>query len=96
MFYDQVDFGTTSTGSRGTSEDPCVWLDRMSTIFRSSYLQLKDGESHPCTAVLHSCLPLIVKVCYKFKHETRVVERSCRYVLRASTCNFYDFTSIDV
>ncbi len=55
-----------------------MWLDRLSAIFRAVALDLKDEEEHPCSLVVQEIWPVISACCYKFKHNIRIVERTCR------------------
>ena len=43
--------GLTSVQS-GTSNDPCVWVDRITAVFRACTLDLREGETHPCQPVM--------------------------------------------
>ena len=36
----------------GTSNDPCVWVDRITAVFRACTLDLREGETHPCQPVV--------------------------------------------
>ena len=36
----------------GTSNDPCVWVDRITAVFRACALDLREGETHPCQPVV--------------------------------------------
>lgn len=67
-----------AAGSKGSSTDPCVWLDRLSAIFRSSVMQLESGQCHPCVPIIEEIWPIVCASCYKFKNNQRIVERTCR------------------
>lgn len=64
--------------SSGSHIDPCVWVDRLTAVFRSCVLKTEPGETHPCAPVLEEAWPIISSLCYKYKHDQRVVERICR------------------
>lgn len=64
--------------SKGSSSDPCVWMDRLAAIFRSSVMELTSGQVHPCAAIVEETWPFISASCYKFKQNQRIVERTCR------------------
>ena len=65
-------------GPNGSDSDPCVWLDRLSAIFRAIVINLKEGEEHPCALIVQELWPVISACCYNFKHNLRIVERTCR------------------
>ena len=36
----------------GTSNDPCVWVDRITAVFRACTLDMREEETHPCQPVV--------------------------------------------
>lgn len=74
----QLNEDGNEAGSRGSMHDPCVWLDRLAAIFRSSIMELEAGQVHPCTPIVLELWPIISASCYKFKQNQRIVERTCR------------------
>ena len=41
-----------TVAERGTANDPIIWLDRLSAIFRHLDPQVARGEDHPCREVV--------------------------------------------
>lgn len=74
----QLNESSGEVGSKGSSTDPCVWLDRLAAIFRSSTMELEGDELHPCTPIVAEVWPVINGSCYRFKQNHRIVERTCR------------------
>lgn len=70
-----------ATPISGSQVDPCVWVDRLTAVFRSCVLDIEAGQKHPCTSVLEEVWPVISALCYKYKEDQRVVERICRLVI---------------
>lgn len=65
----------------GSTSDPCVWLDRLTAVFRACVLkELPEGQLHPCKPVVEELWPVVSGVCSKFSADLRVVERVCRCV----------------
>lgn len=64
--------------TKGNVHDPCVWLDRLAAIFRTSVREMEAGLAHPCTPLVEEFWPIISASCYRFKRNQRIVERTCR------------------
>lgn len=62
----------------GSPSDPTLWLDRLTAVFRSCVLEVKDGSVHPCEQVVQELWPVISDICVRFKHDQKVIERACR------------------
>ena len=75
--------------------DPCVWVDRLTAVFRSCVVKIDPGQTHPCTPILEEVWPIISTLCYKFKDDQRVVERICRWVLLLVQWNSLLFFEVD-
>ena len=58
--------------------DPCVWVDRLTAVFRSCVVKIGVGQTHPCTPILEEVWPIISALCFKYKDDQRIVERICR------------------
>lgn len=70
-----ADQGSSSSGSHG---DPCIWIDRLTAIFRSCVMKLEAGQAHPCAPILEEVWPVVSALCHKYKQDQRTVERICR------------------
>lgn len=76
-----------SNGERNTKVDPTFWVDRLSALFRSTDIDLKPGQEHPCQKVIcEDVWPVISKVCNRFQADARVMERVCRCLRYAVRC----------
>lgn len=62
----------------GTHLDPCIWIDRLTAVFRSCVVKLDAGQAHPCAPILGEVWPIVSALCYKYKQDQRTVERICR------------------
>lgn len=69
------------SSSSGTHLDPCVWIDRLTAIFRSCVLKLEPGQAHPCAPLLEEVWSVVSALCYKYKEDQRTIERICRSLL---------------
>lgn len=74
----QLNNGPDEAGTENSSSDPCVWLDRLAAIFRSSSMKIGAGQIHPCAPLCEELWPVLSSTCYKFKQSQRVIERTCR------------------
>lgn len=67
---------TTQLGQ--TRTDPCIWVDRLTAVFRSCVVNIEAGQTHPCMPILEEVWPIVSSLCYKYKNDQRIVERICR------------------
>lgn len=59
--------------------DPCVWVDRLTAVFRSCVVNIGEGQTHPCMPILEEVWPIISALCYNYQDDQRIVERICRW-----------------
>ena len=71
---------SASSPVSGSRPDQCIWIDRLTAVFRSCVITLDPGQSHPCAPVLEEVWPVVSALCYKYKQDPRTVERICRLV----------------
>uniref|UniRef100_A0A2P2I2C8 Transportin-3-like n=1 Tax=Hirondellea gigas TaxID=1518452 RepID=A0A2P2I2C8_9CRUS len=71
---------------RGSPQDPIVWLDRLSAIFRHVNPTVATGEDHPCGDVVMKVWPTINGIMQQFSGDVRVMEHCCRCLRFAVRC----------
>ncbi|XP_018007436.1 transportin-3 [Hyalella azteca] len=76
----------TESAERGSSDDPIIWLDRLSAVFRHVNPSLAPGEEHPCRDVVMKVWPAISGIMEKYRHDVRVMEHCCRCLRFAVRC----------
>ncbi|KAF2355057.1 Armadillo-type fold [Trinorchestia longiramus] len=77
---------TARTAERGTTDDPIIWLDRLSAVFRHVNPSLAPGEDHPCTGVVMKVWPTISGIMEQYSQDVRVMEHCCRCLRFAVRC----------
>ncbi|XP_065159262.1 transportin-3 [Atheta coriaria] len=65
---------------RGTKTDPVLWLDRLSSIFRSLVVPAQENTINPCKPVVLEVWPVLSMVMDKYQSDVRIMERACRAV----------------
>ncbi|XP_021198005.2 transportin-3 [Helicoverpa armigera] len=66
---------------KGTSTDPCVWLDRIAALFRDVDVASSAlSEGHPCVPALSDAWPVLQAALDRYATDGRVMERWCRCV----------------
>eukprot|EP00800_Vazella_pourtalesii_P010536 TRINITY_DN2586_c3_g1_i8.p1 TRINITY_DN2586_c3_g1~~TRINITY_DN2586_c3_g1_i8.p1 ORF type:complete len:609 (-),score=162.92 TRINITY_DN2586_c3_g1_i8:31-1857(-) len=66
----------TVVAGTGSKTDPCIWLDRLSSIFRTSVATFPN--IHPAASIVKELWPLFAQVLEKYQQESRITERACR------------------
>ncbi|XP_071133816.1 transportin-3-like [Mytilus galloprovincialis] len=72
--------------AHGSKEDPTVWLDRLSAIFRHTTPVITNGQVHPCQTAVQQIWPVLSETCSKFQSDIRIVERCCRCIRFVIRC----------
>jgi len=63
-----------------SSNDPSIWLDRLSSIFRCLTITYGEMESHPCQQAVGLVWPVLSNACIKYQTDVRIIERICRCI----------------
>ncbi|CAG9762958.1 unnamed protein product [Ceutorhynchus assimilis] len=71
----------TTLPVKGTTNDPILWLDRLSAILRHVIIVgVNENEVHPCKPVVLEIWPILLKATDKYQKDTRTMERCCRSI----------------
>lgn len=71
--------------AKNSKNDPVLYLDRLSSVFRHVTPNVPDNQSHPCVSVVQEVWVVISKTCETFQSDVRIMESLCRtmrFILR--------------
>ena len=68
-------------------EDPVLYLDRLSAVFRHVQpCSSSRAPDHPCRQTIESLWPVLSKCLHLYRNDVRITERTCRTIRFAIRC----------
>ena len=72
---------------KNSVQDPVLYLDRLSAVFRHIQPQTSDSSApHPCRHTIESLWPVLSRCMELYQKDVRITERTCRTIRFAIRC----------